>query len=269
MIGIIYRISIISSNALSSFLKQAYTYILITIFSLIIWFSPDCSLFAFGDEIRLATETCFSTILLGSLTLSLMTTCGSIQEEIENKTLLTLIAKPMSRSEFILGKYFGSLFISFVTMAVLYAIFFLMANTRIIDTPTERALKFPISLDQSYILLLLFMESSIVLAFSILIAPFFSMPINLCLSLAFMILANVSHLLEGIFKESSTVFSLILKGIFYFIPNFTLYNLGDLLAKGNKIESLNVYTQTTLLYTICFLGIYLSLAMILFNKKDI
>lgn len=234
-----------------------------------IWFSPDCSLFAFGDEMRLATETCFSTVLLGSLTLSLMTTCGSIQDEIENKTLLTLIAKPMSRNEFVFGKYLGSILILLVSMAFLCAVFVIMAKTRVLETPTQRLLKIPLSWDQGLGVLLLFMESSIVLAFSILIAPFFTMPLNLCLSLSFMILANISHLLENIFRSESGILNFLLNGLFYFIPDFTIYNLGDLLAKGNKVTNLLSYTCSAAIYTICFLTVLLSLAMFLFKKKEI
>lgn len=234
-----------------------------------IWFSPDCSLFAFGDELRLATETCFSTILLGSLTLGLMASCGSIQEEMENKTLLTLISKSLSRFEFVLGKFLGALTISLLTTIFLATIFMVMAKLRVLETPTEGQLKISLTWDQGLGVLLLFMESAVVLAFSIMIAPFFNLPLNFCLSIAFMILGNISHLIEMIFSKGDGILNFIFLSIFYFIPDFTIYNLGDLLASGFVVPDLLAYTTTAFLYTVCFLSVILSFAILIFSRKEI
>lgn len=263
------RISTISSNVVKSTFKQVYSYLLLLFFALLIWFSPDCSLFAFGDELRLATETCFSTILLGSLTLSLLACCGSIQEEIESKTLLTLISKPMSRHEFVLGKFLGAVIISLISTLFLVAIFCVMAKTRVLETATQSDLKILITSDQGLGVFLLFLESIVVLAFSIMIAPFFNLQLNFCLSIAFMVICNISHLAEAIFATGDGILNFIFHGIFYFIPDFTIYNLGDLLAKGFVVPNLLVYTATAFLYTVCFLSVILSVAILIFSRKEI
>lgn len=254
---------------MKSTFKQAYSYILLLFFGLLIWFSPDCSLFAFGDELRLAKETCFSTILLGSLTLSLMASCSSIQEELESKTLLTLISKPMSRFEFVIGKYLGVITISIISTLFLVAVFCLMAHLRVLESPTERDLKIIVTADQGLGVLLLFMESAVVLAFSIMIAPYFSLQLNFSLSLAFMILGNISHLVEIVFSSGNGILNFIFLGIFYFIPDFTIYNLGDLLANGFLVPNLFTYTVTAFLYTVCFLTVILSVAILIFSRKEI
>lgn len=242
---------------------------MLVFFGVLIWFSPDCALFAFGDELRLATETCFSTVLLGSLTLSLLASCSSIQEEIESKTLLTLISKPLHRFEFVVGKYLGAFFISLVSTLFLVAVFCLMAKTRTLETPLARMLQIQLSTYQALGVTLLFMESAVILAFSIMIAPFVSLQINLCLSLAFMVLGNISHLVENAFSSGSGILNYIFVGIFYFIPDFTIYNLGDLLAKGHAVPNLHLYTGTAFLYTLCFLSAILSVAIFIFRRKEI
>jgi hypothetical protein len=144
-----------------------------------------------------------------------------------------------------------------------------MAKIRVLDSPTARSLKIILTYDQGLGVLLLFMETTVVLAFSILIAPFFNLQLNFCISLAFMILSNISHLVETVFSTGNGVLNFIFISVFYFIPDFTIYNLGDLLAKGNMTPNLFLYTATAFLYTICFLSVVLSLAIIIFNKKEI
>jgi len=243
--------------------------VLLAFFGLLIWFSPDCALFAFGDELRLATETCFSTVLLGGLTLSLLASCSSTQEEIESKTLLTLLSKPLQRFEFVIGKYLGSFFIAFLATLILVGIFCLMAHTRTLETPLARMLRIELTTYQGLGVILLFMESAVILAFSIMIAPFVSLQINLCLSLAFMVLGNISHLVENAFTSGDGILNYLLMALFYFIPDFTIYNLGDLLATGYAVPNLHSYTLTALFYTLCFLSAILSIAILIFRRKEI
>lgn len=144
-----------------------------------------------------------------------------------------------------------------------------MAKTRTLETPLARMLQIQLSTYQALGVTLLFMESAIILAFSIMIAPFVSLQINLCLSLAFMVLGNISHLVENAFSSGSGILNYIFVGIFYFIPDFTIYNLGDLLAKGHAVPNLHLYTVTALLYTLCFLSAILSVAIFIFRRKEI
>jgi ABC-type transport system involved in multi-copper enzyme maturation permease subunit len=48
-----------------------------------------------------------STILLGGMFLAAFTSAGVISREIENRTILTVISKPIARPVFIIGKFFG------------------------------------------------------------------------------------------------------------------------------------------------------------------
>ncbi|MAG93920.1 MAG: ABC transporter permease, partial [Planctomycetaceae bacterium] len=50
-----------------------------------------------------------ATILISGLLLAIWTSSTSIASEIEGKTAMTLLSKPINRRQFILGKYFGIL----------------------------------------------------------------------------------------------------------------------------------------------------------------
>lgn len=59
-----------------------------------------------GDD-QLLLDVGLSTLLLSGLFLSVFSAAGVLSREIENKTVLTVISKPIGRPVFFLGKYLG------------------------------------------------------------------------------------------------------------------------------------------------------------------
>ena len=63
--------------------------------------------FTLKDDDKLLLELGLSTLLLSGLFLASFSATGVLSREIENKTVLTVIAKPVSRPLFLLGKFTG------------------------------------------------------------------------------------------------------------------------------------------------------------------
>ena len=63
--------------------------------------------FTFGEDIKMYKDTGLTTISFAGLLLALLTASSSVAEEIEGKTAITLLSKPITRRQFILGKYLG------------------------------------------------------------------------------------------------------------------------------------------------------------------
>src|SRR6516165_3907095 len=65
------------------------------------------SYFTFGEDIKMYKDTGLTTISFACLLLALLTSSSTVAEEIEGKTAITLLSKPINRREFILGKFLG------------------------------------------------------------------------------------------------------------------------------------------------------------------
>src|SRR5262249_36787157 len=65
--------------------------------------------FTFGEDIKLLKDTGLSLILLLSLFFALMSASNTIAEDIEHRTAVTLLSKPINRRQFIIGKFLGIL----------------------------------------------------------------------------------------------------------------------------------------------------------------
>src|SRR5436190_22553642 len=63
--------------------------------------------FTFGEDIKMYKDTGLTTISFACLLLALLTSSSTVAEEIEGKTAITLLSKPINRRQFIVGKFLG------------------------------------------------------------------------------------------------------------------------------------------------------------------
>jgi ABC-type transport system involved in multi-copper enzyme maturation permease subunit len=65
------------------------------------------SAFSMDDDTKLLLDLGLSTLLISGLLLAAFCASGSISGEIEDRTVLTIVSKPISRATFLLGKFLG------------------------------------------------------------------------------------------------------------------------------------------------------------------
>jgi ABC-type Na+ efflux pump permease subunit len=75
--------------------------------------------FTFGEDIKMMKELDLNSILLPTLLLTIFTASITISEEIEGRTAITLMSKPVSRRHYLLGKFFGILAAALLMTVVL------------------------------------------------------------------------------------------------------------------------------------------------------
>lgn len=103
----ISKLLTIAANTFIESLRQpAFIAVLGTV-SLLLALNPAISILTLGEDEKLLIDLGLSTILLGGLFLSAFTATGSISAEIDNKTILTVLTKPVAKQVFIFGKYLG------------------------------------------------------------------------------------------------------------------------------------------------------------------
>lgn len=97
----------IAKNTLSETIRQSIFGVLLAFASFLIAMSPAFSMFTFLDSVKLVQDMGLATILLSGLFLGVLSSANVISKEIEGRTALTVLSKPVSRSSFVLGKFLG------------------------------------------------------------------------------------------------------------------------------------------------------------------
>lgn len=84
----------------------------------LIWLSVAIPYFTFGDDYKMMKQIGFDLVMLAPVLFGVLAASTSISEEIEGRTAVTLMSKPVNRRQFLIGKYLGILMACFV-MALL------------------------------------------------------------------------------------------------------------------------------------------------------
>lgn len=113
----------IAANAFLETIRQPiYGVILITT-ALLFMLNVSLAAFTMEDDNKLLLDLGLSTLLLGGLFLSAFSAAGILSREIDNKTVLTVISKPIGRPVFILGKFAGlagALLVAYYLMSLVF-----------------------------------------------------------------------------------------------------------------------------------------------------
>ena len=118
-----------------------YVLLAIGVFGLILFpFVPYNTL---GEDIKMVKDEGLTLIMVLSIILALWTASVSIADEIEGRTALTLLSKPVGRRQFILGKFFGILVPVAIMFLVLGAIFLVSVSYKVVYDARETALPDP------------------------------------------------------------------------------------------------------------------------------
>ena len=111
MYGYIFttRAGTIARAASKEAVRQPVFILMLTIALIILVVNTFLPFFSLGEDIKMLKDCGLATILICSLLLAVWTSSTSIAEEIEGKTAMTLLSKPINRRQFIVGKYLGIL----------------------------------------------------------------------------------------------------------------------------------------------------------------
>lgn len=97
----------IAANTFTETLRQP-VYAVIIVASLILFLlAPALTMYSLDDDNKFLREISLSTLFLTSLFISIFAASGAVAEEIDNKTITTIVTKPVQRPIFIIAKFLG------------------------------------------------------------------------------------------------------------------------------------------------------------------
>lgn len=87
--------------------RQPVYLLLLTVSGLFIVFLSSVSYFGLGEDVKLVKDMALSVILISGLVGAVLCASSSVAQEIRSGTVLTVLAKPVRRATFLLGKFTG------------------------------------------------------------------------------------------------------------------------------------------------------------------
>jgi Cu-processing system permease protein len=260
---------ILASNTFRETVRDKILYNLVFFAIGLIAFSlllGEWSLFARENVIK---DFALAVMSLFGLLMAIFIGIGLIQKEIQRKTVLTLLARPFPRWQFIVGKYLGLLLVLAIDLAAMtLALYFVLWQTD--AQPTWRLLN---------AVYLTFIEMAVITAAALLFSSFSTPVLSALFTFGLYVAGHLSgdlinHLafikrfgarLPGT-PDVSEWQEKLLQGVYYLIPNLDNFNL-----RGRVVYNLPIpenYLLYNTGYGLCFIAAFLIIACLAFQRRD-
>ena len=211
-----------------------------------------------GQEARTIVNVGLTAILVFGTFIAIFVGVGLVSKEIERKTVYAIFAKPVRRTEFIVGKFLGlcsTLFVNTAIMAAGVSLALLYVGGTELLGPVWAAT------------LLIFLELTITTAVAILFSSFSSPALSALLTFLVFIIGHLSASLRDLGKTmQSVIASGVLEGLYYLLPNLSLFSFRTEAAIGMVPTSSMILGSIG--YALFYIIVVLSIASAVFARRN-
>jgi ABC-type transport system involved in multi-copper enzyme maturation permease subunit len=223
-----------------------------------------------GQDLKIIKDLGLAAISIFGLLIAVFIGIGLVSKEVERRSVFALLAKPVSREQFILGKYAGLVLTLVVNLSAMTVAFY--AVLLYLDlTATEAArLAWPApALDPRLTLaiLLIVAELMLVTALALFFSTFSSPLLSAMMTLGFWVAGHFNadlRAFERVLDVPAAVWAA--KALYYLIPNLAPFNIRADVVHGVPVSWSHV--GLTLAYAVVYIAILLLGATAVFRRRD-
>src|SRR6266513_5165048 len=124
------RINAMTVNTLTELTRLKVFYVLLVFALLLIGSSIFMAQFTFQQEFQILKDISLGAMSIFTSLLAILATARLIPQEIEDRTIYTILAKPVPRFEYVLGKLLGVLLLLAISMILMSALFLAVLYSR-------------------------------------------------------------------------------------------------------------------------------------------
>lgn len=208
-------ILVIAGNTFREVIRDRVLYGLIVFAVMLLFLSLALGQLSFDENIRLSANFGFTGIHIAVVVLAVFVGSTLVSKEIDKQTILTLLARPISRAQFILGKSLGLMSVLVVVatgLAVILSAFLLF-------------LKFNFTLHYLTAVLGVLLEAAVLLSLAVFFGSFSRPMMTVVFTVAVFLLGHWVESLHFFIKKSeSALFKIGGKVVTYIVPDLEAFN---------------------------------------------
>ena len=249
-----------------------YIVLLVGLTGLII--SPFLPYFTMGEDIKSVKELGLTFMMVLTVGFSIWTSSLSIADEIEGRTALTVLSKPIGRREFIIGKFLGILWPVAVLFIVFGTIFLGSVSYKVAYDARENSLPEPTwqqcqeQIEQiSPGIAMVFMETAILASIGVAISTRLPMMANLMICTTIYLLGHLVPLIANSAVGRNPQVKFISDLLAAVLPGLGHFNVSTAIMKNQGVP-LSLLGLAAL-YTLLYCGLSMLVALLLFEDRDL
>ena len=223
-----------------------------------------------GQDIKIIKDLGLAAIATFGLLIAVFIGIGLVWKEVEKRSIYSLLSKPIRRSEFVLGKYFGLILTLLVNVVVMTAAYYgVLAYMGWMVEPSIRA-SWPAPAHDPMLLkavaligVELMLVTGIALFFSTFSSPFLSAVLTLGLWVIGHFNADLRNF-EAVVDSRAAAW--LARGLYYVLPNFSAFDIKAQVVHAQPVEL--SYVGLTMAYGAVYLALVLVGAVAIFSRRD-
>jgi ABC-type Na+ efflux pump permease subunit len=284
-----FRIYAITSNTVTELTRLKVFYVLLVFALVLIGSSISMAQFSFQQEFQILKDVSLGAISLFTSLLAIVASARLLPQDIEDHTLYTILAKPVPRFEYVLGRITGVLLLLAISTLVMAAAFVLVLYLReqaVVHTTLRqmsgappdqiaealravRSSAFNINIFPG--IAVIYLKACLLAALTLFVSTFATSTIFTIVVMAFIYF--IGHLQatarEYLLQEhgGGLITRIFLAMVTLLFPDLQAFNLVDDIVAGTAI-SLAVFAKTVVL-GLFYTSIYTLLATFVFYGKEL
>ncbi len=212
---------------------------------------------SFDEQARISVNFGFVGIQLSAAIVAIFIGGTLVSKEIEKQTILTLLARPISRAQFICGKFLGLTLVVAVISAALAGVLLLLT------------LGLKIAITETFFIAIygVLLEAMVLLSLTLFFGSFSRPIMTVIFVVSVFFLGHwVDSLPYFIEKSTSQAFKVVGKVVMKVVPNLEMFNWRTAPIYGDPIPFGDVLTAS--LYSFAWVALLFVLTTLIFRRRD-
>jgi ABC-type Na+ efflux pump permease subunit len=284
------RVWAIASNTLLELVRLKVFYFMLLFALMIIGSSAFMVKFTFQQQFQVLKDVSLGAMSIFTWLLAVLSTAMLLPKDIEDRTLYTILAKPVPRFEYLLGKLVGVLLLLAIAIALMSVVFFgvLYAREQIVLGETRSAMG-PENLEAALQevrastfnanllpgIAIIYLKAALCAALTLLLSTFASSSIfTIIVSVIIYFIGHVQPIAREYWlteiptgPHASPILKAFLGFVALVFPDFQLFNLVDDIVVGNAIPTAMFLKTAGLGFG--YIAVYTLVAYLLFANKEL
>jgi ABC-type transport system involved in multi-copper enzyme maturation permease subunit len=210
-----------------------------------------------GAQTKMVADVGLSSITIFALLIVLLVGSGMVHKELDKRTIFTILSKPITRTDYMLGKYLGLMLTLLAIMASMSLLFFLSVwlTPSVFDFALVKALYMAVC------------EMTVVTAVAMLFSSFTTATLTSLFTLGIFLAGHTLGDLETFARMSGSQGTIwAMKAVRMILPNLELFNVRNAAVHGLPIHSAHLMWAG--IYALLYSTLCLSLGSWLFGRRD-
>lgn len=257
----------IAKTTIGEAIRRRVLLIILLIGVLFLVVAPGLGVLSARSETTVLRGMMLGIIQLTSAVIAIVLTVYMIPNEIERRTIYTILSKPVQRWQFLVGKYLGAVGALGLMMAlmssVLVFVFFLQQTSKDVNSVAEM-LKAP---------LMYFVQMSLLAAVAIFFSTFVAPLVNFFLTGGMYLLGSLFNPFFQTMQENSAtpqVAKLFAAFVNTILPNFANFNVQNpIINPQQTIQNEQAYYVSITVYGVFYIAILLVGGILIFDRREV